>query len=340
MTPTPGETDVSIAVGADAAPAIPGLRFRRFRGDDDFAKLADLISTANLADGIDEIRDAATLKFEYEHASGFDPRFDIVFAEMDGGLIGYGDADRSVREGVAVYRTGGTVHPAWRRRGLGRALLRINERRLREIAAGRDDPGGRVFGSWIDDLQRGAVQMLEAEGYHPVRYFFAMRRASLTDLPDAPLPDGLEIRPVRPEDHRAIYDADVEAFLDHWGARERTEEDFVAMFAAPYTDTSLWRVAWDDDQVAGSVMPTIWRTENERLGIHRAWLEHISVRRPWRRRGLARALIVSALEGLRDVGIEDAMLGVDAENPTGALGLYESLGFVVKDRGSSWRKAW
>jgi ribosomal protein S18 acetylase RimI-like enzyme len=71
-----------------------------------------------------------------------------------------------------------------------------------------------------------------------------------------------------------------------------------------------------------------------------AWLDHISVRRPWRRRGLARALIVSALQGLREGGIDEAMLGVDGENPTDALGLYESLGFVVKDRGSTWRKAW
>jgi mycothiol synthase len=324
----------------EGAPAIPGLQFRRFKDDADYALLARLITTANLADGIDELPDAPTLQSDFEHTAGFDPRADVILAEVEGLVVGFGDASRSVRAGRGVYATGGSVHPAWRRRGLGRAILRHNERRLREIATGHEDPGGRVLNSWIDDDQGGARELLEAEGYQPVRYGFAMRRPSLDNLPEAPLPEGLEIRPVRPEDHRQIYDADTEAFLDHFEARERTEQDFVAMFAAPYLDTSLWRVAWAGNEVAGSVMPAIWASENEHLGIRRAWLEHISVRRPWRRRGLARALIVSALDGLRDRGIDEAMLGVDGENPTGALALYESLGFVVKTRGSTWRKAW
>ncbi|HEV8490165.1 MAG TPA: GNAT family N-acetyltransferase [Candidatus Limnocylindrales bacterium] len=324
----------------DDAPAIPGLRFRRFDAEQDYELLAGLIGTANLADGIDELPDATTIRAEHEHTAGFDPRLDTIFAEVDGRLVAYGEVSRTVRTGRAVYTTSGTVHPEWRRRGLGRAILRHNERRLREMATGHEEPGGRILNSWIHDQEAGTRQLLKAEGYYPVRSGFAMRRPTLDDLPEARLPNGLEIRPVLAEDHRAIYDADTEAFLDHFEARERTDEDFVAMFAAPYLDTSLWRVAWAGDQVAGSVMPTIWAPENEKLGVRRAWLEHISVRRPWRRRGLARALILSALEGLRERGVDEAMLGVDAENLTGALALYESLGFVVQDRGSTWRKAW
>jgi mycothiol synthase len=331
---------MKLETGQLQLPPIPGLTARPFRDASDFGPLAELMTTANLADGIEEIPDESVIRSEYEHHADFDPLADTIFAEVNGRLVAYGEASRSVRDGTSVYSTSGTVHPDWRRRGLGRAILRHNERRLREIAAGHEDVGGRTLNAWIDDDAGGARQLLEAEGYHPVRYGFAMRRASLDDLPEAPLPDGVEIRPVRVEDHRAIYDADTEAFRDHWEARERTEEDFVAMFAAPYLDTSLWRVAWEGDRVAGSVMTSIWPTENERLGVRRAWLDHISVRRPWRRRGLARALIVSALEGVRDSGIDEAMLGVDGENPTGALGLYESLGFVVRARGSTWRKAW
>jgi mycothiol synthase len=331
---------MTLKTGQTQLPPIPGLTARPFRDAADFGPLAELMTNANLADGIEEIPDAPTLRSEYEHRAGFDPQLDTIFAEVGGVLVGYGEASRSVRSGRSVYTTGGTVHPEWRRRGLGRAILRHNERRLREIALSHEDAGGRILNAWIDDDAGGAQQLLEAEGYHPVRYGFAMRRPNLDHLPEAPLPEGIDIRPVRPEDHRAIYDADTEAFLDHWEARDRTEEDFVAMFAEPYLDTSAWRVGWDGDQVAGSVMPTVWRPENERLGIRRAWLEHISVRRPWRRRGLARALIVSALEGLRANGLDEAMLGVDGENPSGALALYEALGFAVKARGSTWRKAW
>ena len=79
--------------------------------------------------------------------------------------------------------------------------------------------------------------------------------------------------------------------------------------------------------------------ENERLGVKRGWLERISVRRPWRRRGLGRALTAAAMRRLHDAGMDDAMLGVDTENPTGALGLYESLGFTVNSNAAAYRRS-
>jgi mycothiol synthase len=100
----------------------------------------------------------------------------------------------------------------------------------------------------------------------------------------------------------------------------------------------LWVVAWDGDLVAGVVQNWIWTAENASLGVARGWLEHISVRRPWRRRGLARAITATALRRLRDAGMDDAMLGVDSENANGALGLYEGLGFAIHSRSSAYRR--
>ena len=94
------------------------------------------------------------------------------------------------------------------------------------------------------------------------------------------LPDGLELRPVEEAHHRQIWDADAEAFRDHWNSAERTEADYEAWFAEPELDTGLWRIAWAGDEVAGVVMPSIWPAENEVLGIRRGWLDHVSVRRP------------------------------------------------------------
>ena len=71
--------------------------------------------------------------------------------------------------------------------------------------------------------------------------------------------------------------------------------------------------------------------------MQRGWLEHISVRRQWRRRGLGRAITAAAMVRLREAGIDEAMLGVDSENPTGALGLYEGLGFEVDTRSAAYR---
>ncbi|MGH2465294.1 MAG: GNAT family N-acetyltransferase, partial [Candidatus Limnocylindrales bacterium] len=150
---------------------------------------------------------------------------------------------------------------------------------------------------------------------------------------------GLEIRAVQAAHHRQIWDADTEAFRDHWNSAERTEADYEAWFAEPELDTRLWRIAWSGDEVAGVVMPSIWPAENALLGIKRGWLDHVSVRRPWRRRGLASALIVAALVGLRSAGMTEAALGTDAQNVTGAVHLYEVIGFRRARTTVKYRKA-
>ena len=320
-------------------PPIDGLRLRRFRDPSDYETMADLARRANLHDDEDWLPDAPSLQAEFEHTENLVPERDIFIAEVGGEPVGYSHVNRQVRDELAVFAVFGTVVPEWRRRGIGRWLLRHNESQSRLAAERHDDADGRALGAWAGD-RGGARELLLSEGYAEVRYGFSMRRPTLDDIPVAPLPDGLEIREVRPEDVRRIWEADNEAFRDHWGHREQAEEDFSKLLAMPELDTSLWSVAWDGDEVAGSVQAWIWRTENEGLGVRRGWLEHISVRRPWRRRGLARAIIADSLRRLRAAGMDEAMLGVDAENPTGALGLYESIGFVVKDRGYTFRKAW
>ena len=97
----------------------------------------------------------------------------------------------------------------------------------------------------------------------------------------------------------------------------------------PWRDPSLWRVAWDGDRVAGQVRSYIDEQENAEFGRRRGYTEFISVRRPYRRRGLARALLVQSLEAVRDRGMEEAALGVLTENLHGAFRLYESVGFRV-----------
>jgi ribosomal protein S18 acetylase RimI-like enzyme len=165
-----------------------------------------------------------------------------------------------------------------------------------------------------------------------------MRRDLREPVPDVPMPEGLEVRPVRPEDHRAIWEADVEAFQDHPEAAVRNEEDLVRTYADPRTDTSLWVVAWEGDTVVGVVMNEINEAENEKLGQRIGWLNHVSVRRPWRGRGVATAICARSMQVLRDRGMDFAELGVDGENPTGALRVYEKLGFGIRQTWQSFMK--
>jgi mycothiol synthase len=331
-------TDTDREIELPDAPPIPGLRFRPFHVDRDVAALAELIAASNVADQVDYAPTPEGLRVDLEHRPNIDLARDILLCEIDGRLVAAIDHGVRERTSAVTHHLECWVRPDQRRRGIGRALLRWGEARARDVAAtwSGDTPHAAV--GWPDEHVTGAVKLFESEGYEIVRYGFLMVRPLDEPIRDAPLPSGLEIRPVREEDHRRIWDADVEAFRDHWEAAVRTEEDYTAWFATPELDTSLWRVAWDGDEVAGSVMNFVFPEENERLGVARGWLQHVSVRRPWRRRGLAAALIAESLRALRDRGLAEAALGVDAENTTGALRLYESLGFRRHRTGVSFRK--
>ena len=155
----------------------------------------------------------------------------------------------------------------------------------------------------------------------------------------AACPTGWRSGAVRDEDLRAIWDAADEAFRDAWGYREATERDYELFLTDPLSqDRDLWRIAWDGDQVAGQVRGFINADENDRFGQKRGWVENISVRRPWRKRGLARALINETIAALRERGMTEAALGVDTENVSGALRLYESVGFRPVSKATTYRK--
>jgi mycothiol synthase len=298
--------------------------------------MAELQGAANTFDEIPWLPTAENLQVEFDDAEGLDPAHDVTLVEVDGRVVGSSGVWRTVRDGVANYDVFGNVHPDYRRRGLGTSLLAWNRGRAAERA--QSEPAGMatVASGFADEHEAGHRALLEGAGFKVVRHFFLMHRTNLEDVPDAPMPEGLELRAVTPDQHRAIFDAENEAFRDHWGSHEWGEDRYRATFAKSELDTGLWVVAWDGDRIAGVVENWIWPEENGKLGVKRGWLERISVRRPWRRRGLGRAITAASLVALREAGMTDAMLGVDSENPNGALGLYEGLGFEVHRRSAAY----
>jgi mycothiol synthase len=323
-------------------PALPGLRLRPYTGESDLADIVRLENAEAEADGRPgrETLEGETAFFSHPNDK-FDPRRDVTIAEVEGRMVGVAFRNWvETTDGLHEYRINGAVDPAWRRRGIGTVLLAENVERMRELAA-RDGllADRKVLGSWTGDSQVGAAALMAAAGFEPIRWFFLMTRPTLDDVPTIPLPDGLEVRPVTEANVRAVWEADIESFRDHWGGFDGSEAMFQRWMADPNLDLSLWLAAFEENEVAGGILNQIKPEENEALRVRRGWLDSVFTRRPWRRRGLAGALIVRSLALLRDRGMTSAVLGVDAENPSGALGLYERFGFEVTYRSTAWRRA-
>jgi len=321
--------------------APPGLVLRRYAGLSDVPHMLRVFTASNEADEIDERMSAAGLTTWLTHPSEhFDPANDVIVAEVGGEVVGYGWAFWvDTTDGPRAYITRGHVHPAWSRRGIGTVILERNEAHLRGLAAVHDTDRERELGTFADERRPGAVALVLANGYQPVRYFFDMLRPALEAIEVPPLPDGLELRPVSDRDgYRRIFDADAEAFMDHWGGFDASDASFEEWLDQPDFDPSLFLVAFDGDEIAGVVINEIDAHENEALNRKRGLLASVFVRRAWRRRGLAAALVARSLLLLRDRGMTSAWLGVDADNPTGALGVYERAGFAVHSRATAYRK--
>ena len=324
----------------EAVAAVPGLVVRGFRGEEDFPAMLRVYAAAHEADGVEEVTTLDDLRRNYANLVNCDPARDLFVAEVEDEVVAYARVFwQELVEGGRLYENFGFVHPAWRHRGIGGALHRLNEGRLREIAAEHPGVEPKWLASESIDADAGGVALLRGDGYAAARYFYEMVAPSLDDIVAPPMPDGLELRPVARDQYRTIWGASAEAFRDHWGENEWTEAEWSRFEVEPqHADPRFWRVGWDGDQVAGAIVTTVPAEENERHARSRVYVSMVSVRRQWRRRGLARALLASSLVGARDAGFTSASLGVDTDSPTGATELYRSLGFEPHKTFTAWRK--
>jgi GNAT superfamily N-acetyltransferase len=165
-----------------------------------------------------------------------------------------------------------------------------------------------------------------------------MVRPLVEPIPDLPLPAGLEVRPAKPAQYRQVIAALDEAFRDLWSHSAMTDVDYARWTNDPNFQPQLWQVAWAGDEVAGIVLNFIDHQYNAEFKRLRGWTDPIGVRRPWRKQGLAKALIAQSMRLLQEQGMREAGLGVDAQNPNGALRLYEGLGFRVTKRFTTFER--
>jgi ribosomal protein S18 acetylase RimI-like enzyme len=242
----------------------------------------------------------------------------IVIADASGHLVASADiANRRYVQG-SLY---GYVHPDQRGRGLGSALVRWGEAWLR-ARSDRAPQGARIVAQhYIRATNDAARRLLAAHGYRHERTIFVM--AILLNAPPPPPapPAGVALRAFIPgQDERATFDTLESAFLDSW---ERPPGDFdrwLGLTAQERRDPDLWTLAVDE--ASGAVVGT----SLGRDVAGRGWIGSVGVRRPWRGRGLALAMLRHTFAAYHRRGIRDIGLSVDSASSTGAPRLYARAG--------------
>lgn len=254
----------------------------------------------------------------------------IVAFAADGQMAAYGRCSLHPEpEREAVVHLDYEIHPAhWTPAVHDRLLDWLEARgRTRLEAAPAGLPHSIRTG--VSDDKVAEIDLLECHGFTPIRYFFRMRRALHQPIAERPLPAGVRLQCYTPDDGETMRIVFNEAFKDHWGHEEVLREDWEKWFVGSDTFRSdLSLLAFAGDNAVGITFCTVNPDDNARSGRHECNIREVAVLRPWRKQGIASALISESLRLMRAAGLDYASLGVDTANPTGALGVYEKLGFA------------
>ena len=298
---------------------------------------ADVEAVAALTHAVAEMEGDASFVLTAEELAnewkndGFNVERDVFVVETRDGRI-VGSEEFYTEQTHRKFKADGCVHPDFRGWGVGTALLgkALQRARTEMGAVGADKRV--VLQSMINNRDESAHALFRTEDFAPIRYYWRMEIKLQQVPPVVTLPAGIELRVFDKHQHAIlVWQADNEAFHDHWGSHESTYEVWShAKFGNPNFDPSLWIIAWAGDQVAG------FSQNRYRKGM--GWIGTIGVRRPWRKLGLGLALLQHSFGEFYKRGTQTIGLGVDAENPTGATRLYKKAGMYVASEFVTYEK--
>jgi mycothiol synthase len=307
------------------------LRWAPPRRADD-AEWAELLAAIEAVDQRGETYELADLDDEWRSVWSH-PEENARFVWDGSELVGF--VWLSVRPGAReAHKLGqwGGVRPSRRRQGIGTQLFDWAARRAAEIAptleAALPTKLETDAAQHQDDLRAVATRA----GYEPVRHFLEIARPTSAPVPDLAAPPGLELVTWSAAIDEEARRAHTESFADHWGSEPRTREEWEQWYTghrAFRSDLSVLAVEPASGEVASLVLIASYPQDWTTVPVE-AWINTVGTRRSWRGKGVASWLLAESLRRVAaaDDGFERAILGVDAENPTGALRVYRRLGFA------------
>ncbi|MBP1704793.1 MAG: family N-acetyltransferase [Chloroflexi bacterium] len=319
--------------GCPPLPSIAGLSWRPMV-EEDAPALARLSEAGRVADGGTEVTTEETARRDLTNPHAPMATNSACLAADDGELAAFGVVHERLEGSRARHVfLWGLTHPAQRGRGIGAAMLGWAEARGREILATQPPDLPRLLETFREEAVTDAIELHLRFGFRPVRWYHDMRRDLREPIPPEPDLAGLRMAGFDAAWKDRLRLAHNEAFVDHWGSEPLPADVFERDFVGdPHFRADLSFLVLDGDELAGYTINYVAADDWVVTGIRDGWIGQLGVRRPWRRRGVATALLVRSMKAFRAAGLEAASLGVDTENPTGAVGVYERVGF------RSWKR--
>ncbi|HEU5484863.1 MAG TPA: GNAT family N-acetyltransferase [Microlunatus sp.] len=312
-----------------------GLVWRSVRRDD-VEELSQLLTAIEHLDQPSE-RHSIDELYEQLDEADCDAEADTVIGRDAGGtLVAYGwnhplYSDVDPRR---VHLTGG-VHPGWRRQGIGHALFawQLDRARAWHAETYREGLGPLQVICAVDTKLADVRALYEQAGLEPVRWFADMTLRFEGAVPEFPPPAGIRLVPLSRKHFEAVRQAHNEAFADHWGSQPIDPTRWAEQLAR-----SASRVSWSwvalveqTSEVVGYATNAAYEQDWGSQGFSEGWTDRLGVRPGWRGRGIAKALLGASMRSFAEAGLDAAGLGVDTDSPTGAFGLYESMGYRATD---------
>jgi mycothiol synthase len=302
------------------------LTMRSYKGEADLEAIAYLINTCETADKLENGTSVSELRDEFNTPFVNQARDLKLWEDSNNQLLGFGRLWITDPSEVIDGFLGFQVHPSVRGGNIETQIIQWAEQRMQEV---RQEKGLPVkLRSGARDKHTERIAILENHGFVSDRYFFTMQRPLTEIIPQPQFPSGFTLRQVKPEDAEALTELFNESFIDHWNHHDSTVEYVKHEMAQQDYRAELDLIATAaDGTFAAFCYSVINPEENIRRGRKEGWIEVLGTRRGFRRIGLGRAMLLSGLHRLKELGMDTASLGVDADNPNGALQLYESVGF-------------
>ena len=302
---------------------------RPYAGEADLQPICDLVNACDAVDQFDDNYDVEDLRIEFSDPR-LDPAQDLrLWQDEDGQLIGFGqiwiDREGDKVDGYLYFK----VLPSARNNGVEDDIMVWGTERMQSVATECGKPAILSSSTREEDTERRTL--LERHGLVANRFFFRMQRLLDQPIPEPLLPTGVTLtHTAGMADAERWVAAYNQSFIDHWNFHMATVERHQHWLTDPKYRTDLDLVAvTEDNTIAAFCFCFVDPDDNARNNRSEGWINLLGTRRGFRQMGLGRAMLLAGMRALKQAGMAVAKLGVDAENPTGALRLYQSVGFEV-----------